>query len=106
MPAIEIPPLTEQHRQAIRACRFATTNIERSLAWAWSDDDETVRVLVPGVGLNAAERLAAGADQHPSVAAATRYRRSVEPEKYEWELHFTHPDAVAFIGDLVDERRG
>lgn len=106
MPAIELPPFTEEHREAIRRCRFVTPNQDHTQAWAWTDDDEVCRVLVPGAGMNAAERQAAGADEHPRVASATRYRRSSETQKYEWELHLSHPDGVAFICDLAAERHG
>lgn len=106
MPAIELPPLTEAHREAIRNCRFYTPNMDHTHAWAWTDDVDVLRVLVPGAGMNAAERQAAGADEHPRVGAATLYRRSSEPLKHEWEIAFTHPDAVAFICDLCAVRRG
>ena len=43
--------------------------------------------------------------EHARVAAATRLRRSAEPLLYEWELAITHPDGVAFVCDLVAERR-
>lgn len=105
MPAIELPPFTEAHREAVRACRFYTPNLEHTLAWAWTYDVEVVRVLVPGAGMNEAERQKAGADHHPRVAVATYYRRSSVPERYEWELGFTHPDAVAFICDLAGVSR-
>lgn len=105
MPAIELPPFTEAHREAVKACRFYTPNIAHDRAWAWTDDVEIVRVLVPGAGMNAAERQAAGADEHPRVAGATHFRRSSVPEIYEYEIHFTHPDAVAFICDLCKVRR-
>lgn len=105
MSAIELPPFTEAHREAVKACRFYTPNIAHDRAWAWTDDDEVCRVLVPGAGMNEAERQKAGADEHPRVAAATHYRRSYEPLKHEWEIAFTHPDAVAFICDLCSVSR-
>lgn len=104
MPAIELPPFTDAHREAVKACRFTTPNVEHTLAWAWTDDDEIARVLVPGAGMNAAERAQAGADEHPRVASATYVRRSSDPLLYEWELTITHPDGVAFICDLVAGR--
>lgn len=106
MPAVELPPFTDAHREAVKACRFYTPNVAHDRAWAWSDDVNVVRVLVPGAGMNEAERQAAGADLHARVAAATLYRRSSEPDKHEWELAFTHPDAVAFICDLCSVTRG
>lgn len=106
MSAVELPPFTEAHREAVRACRFYTPNLEHTHAWAWTDDVEVVRVLVPGAGMNAAKRQAAGADEHPRVGAATYYRRSSNPDLYEYEIGFTHPDAVAFICDLCAVRRG
>lgn len=104
MPAVELPPFTEAHREAVRRMRFVTPNVAREGAWCFTDDVELVRVLVPGAGMNEAERLQHGADEHPRVASAVRYRRSSEPEKHEWELWVRHPDGVAFICDLVDER--
>lgn len=106
MPAVELPPLTAAHREAIKACRFYTPNIARDRAWAWSDDVEVVRTLVPGAGMNEAERQAAGAAEHPRVAGATHYRADTDTDRWDWELAFTHPDAVAFICDLTDARDG
>lgn len=104
MPAIELPPFSEAHREAVKACRFYTPNIEHSMAWLWTADDEIARVLVPGCGMNEAERAASGAAEHPRVASATRVRRCADPPLYEWELHITHPDGVAFVCDLMAER--
>lgn len=99
MPAIELPPFTAAHREAVKSCRFYTPNVEHSMAWAWTDDVEVVRVLCLGAGMTAAERATAGADEHPRVADATYVRRCSDPELYEWELHITHPDGVAFVCD-------
>lgn len=105
MPAIELPPFTEAHREAVRACRFTSPLAGRARAIAFTCDVEVVRVLVPAAGMTEAERLKSGAAEHPAVATATHYRRSANPDVYEWELTFSHPDAVAFICDLADGAR-
>lgn len=106
MPAIELPPFTDAHREAVRACRFYTPNVEHDRAWAYTSDVEIVRVLVPGAGMTEAERAKAGLNTADRVAGATRFRRSQVPEAYEWELAFTHPDGGAFICDLCSVPRG
>jgi hypothetical protein len=104
MPAVELPPFSEAHRKAVASMRFCTPNVSRTLAWAWTDDVELVQVLVPGAGMTAAEQAKQGVGEHARVASATHYRRCSEPLAYEWEVHITHPDGVAYICDLVDER--
>jgi hypothetical protein len=69
-------------REAVRLCRFVTPNMARNRAWAWTGSEEIAGLL----------------------GGAARYRRSAEPEIYEYEITITHPDGVAFICDLVDAR--
>lgn len=104
MSSADLPPFTDAHRRAVRDCRFVTPNTIRTRAWAITPDVETVRVLVPGAGMTAAERAKAGSDEHPAVASATHYERARGSGAWEWELTFSHPDAVAFICDLIAER--
>ena len=105
MPAIELPPFTEAHREAVKSCRFYTPNRAHDRAWAWTDSDDIARVLCPGAGMTEAERLKSLDANQARVASATRFKRCSEPTLYEWEIAFTHPDAVAFICDLCEVRR-
>jgi len=104
MPATELQPFTAAHRSAVERCRFATPNLARDRAWLWTDDEEIVRLLVPTRSAVPSPEGAAPTEPAYAVGAATRYRRSSEPEVYEWEIIVTHPDGVAFICDLVDKR--
>lgn len=105
MPAIELPPFTTEHREAVRRLRFVTPSKDRAIAFGLTTNVELVRVFIPGAGMTEAQRLKRGAANHAAVASAGSYPRSVDPYVEEWEVKFTHPDAVAFICDLADERR-
>ena len=104
MPAIEAP-FTEDHREAVRRCRFATPNLARDRAWLWTDDAEVVAALVPTRSAVPSAEGAAPTEPAYAVGSATRYRRSSGPDIHEWEITVTHPDGVAFICDLVDGRQ-
>jgi hypothetical protein len=83
MPAIELPPFTETQRRALRSCRFVTTSLDRTHGWAWTDDEETAKTL----------------------GHTSSYVRSQVPYKREYEIHITHPDGVALMVELMEERR-
>lgn len=73
MPAIELEPLPDGYREALARCRFVTPNVAHTLAWAWTTDEETAKLIGGG----------------------SRYRRCADPELYEWECTLRHPDAIA-----------
>ena len=104
MPAIELPPFTDTHREAVRRCRFLTVNLARTVAWVWTDDAKIVACLVPTRAIVPSPDGSEQAKSAHAVGSATRYRRSADPDKHEWEITITHPDGVAFICDLVDGR--
>lgn len=80
----ELKPLPDGFRNALARCRFVTPNVSHTVAWAWTDDEETAKLLGGG----------------------TRYRRSSEPEKHEWECTITHPDGVALACELAEVGHG
>ena len=106
MPAVELAPMTDAQRDALRSCRFCTPNLARTHAWAWTDDPAIVALLVPGRTEPTAEEREAALALLAPVGSCTNYRRCSEPELREWEIHLTHPDAIALVCDLVDSRRG
>lgn len=69
----EPEPLPDGYREALERCRWVTPNVAHNLAWAWTKDEDTAKLLGGG----------------------TRYRRSSDPELYEYECTLSHPDAVA-----------
>jgi len=80
----DLKPLPDGYAAALARCRFVTPNLSHTLAWAWTADEEVAKLL----------------------GAGTRYRRSAEPEVYEWECTITHPDGVALACELAEASRG
>lgn len=84
MPAVELPPLPDGYRAALARCRFVTLNLDHTRLWAYTDNEETAKVL----------------------GNATRYRSCSNPETYEYEITSTHPDALALAVEVWEGNHG
>ncbi len=84
MSTLELPPLTDDERAAIRELRFVSTSLDRVTAFGITTDG-AVAARCPG--------------------GATSYPRTREPLVMEWDIRFFHPDAVAIVLELMLERR-
>ncbi len=81
---IEIVPLTDDQIAAIKECRFVWTNLDHTMAWALTHD------------LSVAQRCPGG---------CTAVTKSRNPTVIEYDVMMGHPNAVALVAELQDERK-
>ncbi len=80
----ELPPLTDDQRAAIRELRFVSTSQDRTLAFGITTDPD-IAGRCPGSG--------------------SSYPRSRAPMVMEWDVRFSHPEAVALVLEIQESRR-
>lgn len=82
----EIVPLTEDQKQAIRDCRFSTTNVPRDHAWIIYED-EKITMRLAGV-----------------VKRSESYTRDRVTNTKEHEALIGHPEAIEIILQEMSKR--
>ena len=81
-----VPSLTPDQKEAIRECRFKTTNVAREVALVY--DADLARIEATGL-------------------IFTRYKRAPQgnPGMYDYEARSGDPEVVAFVASLPAHRR-
>lgn len=83
----ELPPLTAEQRDAIRNCRFSTTNTGRSRCWLITNNEQDAETL----------RDVTHKTEH--------YCRDWQSKTYEWELSATHPEIMLLVSEIMAGRK-
>jgi hypothetical protein len=81
---VAVEPLTPDQLAAIRECRFSFINVAHTIAWAYTTD-AALAARCPG-----------------SKMPVTKSR---EPVLVEYEIQMSHPEALALVMRIQDERR-
>ncbi len=88
-PEVEIVPLTDDQKAAIRECRFCFVNVVHTIAWAYTYD----------------EQIAARAPGGYTTFVRARDPQTRQPTHTEYEIQMAHPHALELVIEIQDERK-